>query len=64
MQDKELIIYPALNTTSPKIPERSYLYSLKPIGIGSPYCESIKSYLGRLERVMNFALQAQQIVQA
>lgn len=30
------------------IPERSYLYNLKPIGIGTPYVECLTSYMTRL----------------
>jgi hypothetical protein len=36
---------------SPKaleIPKRSRLFSLKPIGVGTPYTESLSSYLSRL----------------
>lgn len=29
-------------------PPRSYLYSIKPIGLGTPYVESLSSYLARL----------------
>lgn len=29
-------------------PQRSYLYNLKPIGIGTPYTESLTSYISRL----------------
>ena len=31
-----------------RIPQRSRLYSLKPIGIGTPFTESLSSYLTRL----------------
>ncbi|ACK73992.1 hypothetical protein PCC7424_5417 (plasmid) [Gloeothece citriformis PCC 7424] len=41
-------VYPSLNTNLPIIPERSVLYSLEPIGVGTPYCESLTSYLTRL----------------
>ncbi|MDJ0743710.1 MAG: TniQ family protein [Xenococcaceae cyanobacterium MO_167.B27] len=46
---KELEIYDRLilnNSTT--IPQRSGLFFLKPIGVGTPYTESISSYLIRL----------------
>ncbi|QYX32716.1 TniQ family protein [Sphaerospermopsis torques-reginae] len=32
----------------PNLPPRSRLYSLQPIGLGTPYTESLSSYLQRL----------------
>ena len=34
--------------TIPNLPPRSHLYSLQPIGLGTPYTESLSSYLQRL----------------
>lgn len=48
MQDNNFIIYPNLDLKRPQIPERSTLYSLEPIGVGTPHCESLTSYLTRL----------------
>ncbi len=48
LNKKQLVIYPFLDTTPPKIPERSAFYPLEPIGIGTPYCESLVSYITRL----------------
>jgi hypothetical protein len=35
-------------TTSPILPERSYLYPLNPIALGTPFVESFTSYIARL----------------
>jgi hypothetical protein len=43
-----LKIYPTLNLQEPSIPQRSTLYSLEPIGIGTPFSESLTSYISRL----------------
>ena len=48
-EDKELEIYDRLILhNSPKIPQRSRLFFLEPIGVGTPYTESLSSYLTRL----------------
>ena len=45
----DLEIYDRITLSkSPKIPQRSRLYSLEPIGVGTPFTESISSYLTRL----------------
>ncbi|MGK7955407.1 MAG: TniQ family protein [Crocosphaera sp.] len=42
-------IYESLsNLQPPKIPKRSRLFDLEPIGVGTPYTESLSSYLNRL----------------
>ncbi|WP_445636793.1 TniQ family protein [Nostoc sp. DSM 114161] len=49
MLNKEtLTIYKPLNLQKPAIPPRSDLYSLEPIGVGTPYIESLTSYITRL----------------
>lgn len=48
LDKRKLTLYPPLNLESPKIPKRSDLYPLEPIGIGTPYCESLVSYVIRL----------------
>jgi transcriptional regulator with XRE-family HTH domain len=49
MLNKEtLTIYKPLNLQKPAIPQRSELYSLEPIGVGTPYIESLTSYITRL----------------
>jgi AraC-like DNA-binding protein len=40
--------YEEWNVTIPSIPPRSRLYRLEPIGIGTPYVESLTSYIMRL----------------
>lgn len=37
-----------LDITLPKVPQRSQLYSLEPIGLGTPLSESLTSYIVRL----------------
>ena len=44
----KLIIYKLLDLQQPVIPTRSHLYNLKPIGIGTPYVESLTGYVARL----------------
>jgi hypothetical protein len=46
--NKELTIYDSWNLNYPSIPSRSRLFPLEPIGIGTPYVESLTSYLTRL----------------
>ncbi len=48
LNNNKLTIYPSLDTTPHKISERSVFYPLEPIGIGTPYCESLVSYITRL----------------
>jgi len=43
-----LEIYEEWDVTIPSIPSRSRLYRLEPIGIGTPYVESLTSYIMRL----------------
>ena len=43
-----LKIYPSWDTQKSPIPLRSRLYNLEPIGIGTPYVESLTSYVIRL----------------
>lgn len=45
---KELTIYDSWNLSYPSIPARSRLFQLEPVGIGTPYVESLTSYLTRL----------------
>lgn len=41
-------LYPSWELTAPKLPPRSRLYQLAPIGIGTPHTESCRSYVARL----------------
>jgi hypothetical protein len=41
-------LYKNTDTTIPALPPRSILYSIEPIGIGTPYVESLASYINRL----------------
>ena len=36
------------NCTTPVLPPRSRLYALEPIGIGTPFVESLSGYIARL----------------
>lgn len=42
------VTYNSWDLTLPKLPDQSRLYSLEPIGIGTPYVESLTSYIIRL----------------
>ena len=48
MLNNDLEIYNSCDLSKPKIPTRSRLYHLEPIGIGTPYVESLTSYIARL----------------
>ncbi|WP_375479713.1 TniQ family protein [uncultured Nostoc sp.] len=48
LNEENLTIYKSLNLQKPAIPPRSHLYSLEPIGVGTPYTESLTSYITRL----------------
>ena len=39
------------DVTSPPIPPRTLLFPLEPIGIGTPFVESLTSYISRLAEV-------------
>ena len=48
LNDNNLQIYGSCDLTKPTIPLRSHLYHLEPIGIATPYVESLTSFLMRL----------------
>jgi len=48
MPHKSLDTYEEWNLTLPPIPERSVLFSLEPVGVGTPWVESLTSYIARL----------------
>jgi len=48
MVDKEPIPYEKWDLTSPDLPPRSRLYALEPIGVGTPWVESLTGYIVRL----------------
>ncbi|GHO96285.1 hypothetical protein KSF_063330 [Reticulibacter mediterranei] len=50
--------YKIWDVNIPSVPPRSRLYSLEPIGIGTPYVESLTSYVTRLAQVHCVTLQA------
>lgn len=54
--NKKLSIYGSWNINQPPIPTRSRLFQLEPIGIGTPYVESLSSYLTRLTQCHNVLL--------
>ncbi|MEL4897799.1 TniQ family protein [Crocosphaera sp. Alani8] len=51
MSVENLTVYEPWDLKKPKIPLRSRLFSLKPIGIGTPLVESLTSYLIRLSEL-------------
>src|SRR5436305_2454272 len=59
-----ITIYDPQDSVKPLIPSRSRLYHLEPIGIGTPYVESLTSYINRLARahcVLSGKLIAQEV---
>lgn len=48
MLNSDLEIYESCDLEKPKFPARSRLYSLEPVGIGTPHVESLTSYISRL----------------
>lgn len=48
MQPDELTTCQVVRLVSPKLSPRSHLYSLTPIGLGTPYVESLTGYIARL----------------
>ena len=50
--------YEEWDMTIPPIPPRSRLYRLESIGIGTPYVESLTSYITRLAEVHCVSLKA------
>jgi len=44
----DLAIYKSWELKQPTVPPRSQLYCLKPVGVGTPYVESLTGYLARL----------------
>lgn len=51
LSNQNLTIYDSWNIEYPNIPTRSRLFSLEPIGIGTPYVESLTSFMIRLAEV-------------
>ena len=48
MVDKVPTEYEPWDITSPDVPPRSRLYALEPIGVGTPFVESLTGYIARL----------------
>src|SRR5215470_9183938 len=48
MPHKSFETYEEWNLSLPPIPERSVLFSLEPVGVGTPWVESLTSYIARL----------------
>src|SRR6266700_737240 len=48
MQRKRFETYEQWDLTLPPIPERSVFFSLEPVGLGTPWVESLTSYIARL----------------
>lgn len=44
----ELMSYPPYDSALPALPERSRLYPLEPVGVGTPYVECLTGYVARL----------------
>lgn len=58
MDKSNLTFYDSWDLIMPEIPPRSQLYSLEPIGIGTPSVESLTSYLCRLAQAHRISLGA------
>jgi transcriptional regulator with XRE-family HTH domain len=58
MNKSNLTFYNTWDLTMPEIPPRSQLYSLEPIGIGTPCVESLTSYLCRLAQAHRITVGA------
>lgn len=48
MEAESPTIYPGWDLTAPVLPVRSRLYPLEPVGVGTPYVESLTGYVVRL----------------
>ena len=53
MTRNELTVCELWDVTSPTLPTRSRLYHLAPIGVGTPYVESLTGYVARLAEAHN-----------
>jgi transcriptional regulator with XRE-family HTH domain len=53
MTGNELTVCELWDVTSPTLPTRSRLYHLAPIGVGTPYVESLTGYVARLAEAHN-----------
>lgn len=51
MLANKLVTYESWNLEKPTIPSHSHLYHLEPIGMGTPYIESLTGYIARLAEV-------------
>ncbi len=45
---QRVVLYDSWDCEPPRVPPRSYLYSLAPIGVGTPWVEGFSNYLTRL----------------
>nr|WP_290221393.1 TniQ family protein [Trichocoleus desertorum] len=45
-----ITVYDSWNLEEPALPPRSHLYYLEPIGLGTPYVESLTGYVARLSK--------------
>ena len=52
-----IVEYETWDLTPPKVPPRSRLYCLEPIGIGTPLVESLTSYVNRLAEAHNIPVK-------
>jgi hypothetical protein len=48
MGEESPTIYPGWDLAAPLLPARSRLYRLEPVGVGTPYVESLTGYVARL----------------
>src|SRR5918992_5709155 len=58
LNDQPQRSYPVFNNALPLIPPRSVLYQMKPIGVGTPFVESLTSYICRLAAVHSLSFGA------
>ena len=56
LANNQLTIYDSWDMDYPSLPTRSRLFQLEPIGVGTPYVESLTSYLARLAQAHTLLL--------
>jgi hypothetical protein len=56
MPAEPLTVYESWDLTLPEVSERSCLYHLKPIGLGTPWVETLASYIFRLAKAHGMTL--------
>ena len=58
MVTDELVVYEMWDLQRPVVPPRSWLYALEPVGLGSPWVESLSGYVARLAESHSVSVRA------